>query len=110
MWSTILEWCWRQLPDRCENRQGDICPGKGVRGNENWNRGRLLCDDCSAFESRLRATLHQMENKGQLANLTAEILERLQFPERFPEDPFVEKPLQDVKNESDSGSPSKDET
>ena len=53
-----IEWVWRLLPDQCE---GEGCPRKGIRGNENRVDGRLLCDDCSVHDTRRKQSVRDWQ-------------------------------------------------
>jgi hypothetical protein len=47
----LLEFLWRQLPDRCEMPH---CTRRGIRGNENRmeiaGKMRTICDECTQIE------------------------------------------------------------
>jgi len=39
----FINWLWTLLPDKCTAYN---CDRTGIRGNENWYNGKLVCDDC----------------------------------------------------------------
>lgn len=55
-WQRFRQWLWSFLPDNCEMPG---CCRQGVRGNENFIDGKVVCDYCHAKMIRAETQLTQ---------------------------------------------------